>query len=169
MTKFFSVVLLGAMILIASFAGAQVVTSAQGFTVTAPVALVTQAPTTGTNKYGQNYTLTDYLSPALPNGDVFMVSVAEYDTKTLDASSLQNAIDSIVAGGLTILAGPVNITISGEPAKRVAFKIDDKTRAGYENVLRGNRMYQFIWLTNPAVESDIPGVVKFFSSAALTR
>ena len=169
MKKVLTAVLLGAMMLIASFAGAQVVTSAQGFTVTAPVALVAQSPTTGTNKYGLNYTLTDYLSPALPNGDVFMVSVAEYDTKTLDASSLQNAIDSIVAGGLTILAGPVDITISGEPAKRVVFKIDDKTRAGYQNVLRGNRMYQFIWLTNPNVESDLAGVDKFFSSAALTQ
>ena len=169
MKKVLTAVLLGAMMLIASFAGAQVVTSAQGFTVTAPVALIAQSPTTGTSKYGLNYTLTKYLSPALPNGDVFMVLVAEYDTKTLDAGSLQNAIDSIVAGGLTILAGPVNITISGEPAKRVAFKIDDKTRAGYQNVLRGNRMYQFIWLTNPTVESDIPGVMKFFSSAALTQ
>ena len=42
MKKVLTAVLLGAMMLIASFAGAQVVTSAQGFTVTAPVALVAQ-------------------------------------------------------------------------------------------------------------------------------
>ena len=60
MTKYLKAVLLGAVMLIASFAGAQVVTSAQGFTVTAPVALTAQPSSNRVDDAGAPFTQTGY-------------------------------------------------------------------------------------------------------------
>ena len=175
-----SAILLGAMMLIASFAGAQqrpdeptntgathqVVTSAQGFTVTAPVALVPGAPTTGTATSGLAYTMTDYTG-SLPNKDEFLVAVTVYNTPTLDASSLQLAIDAIVARPDTKILAQADTAVSGLPAKKVIFSVDkDTLRVGYLNTIRGNVLYQFMFATNPATPSDMDGVDTFFRSAS---
>ena len=78
MKQFFSAVLLGAAMLASSFAGAQVVTSTQGFSVSAPVALTSKGTTNGVSDYGLSYTMTTYRGD-LPNGDSFAVGVSVYN------------------------------------------------------------------------------------------
>ena len=164
MKQFFSAVLLGAAMLASSFAGAQVVTSTQGFSVSAPVALTSKGTTNGVSDYGLSYTMTTYRGD-LPNGDSFAVGVSVYNA-TLDASTLQNAINKVTAGHQVL--GSQNTVVSGRAAMAVVISIDSRTRLGYMVTIRGNTMYQFAFSTDPSVPyapGESPSA--FFNSATL--
>ena len=165
MKQFFSAVLLGAAMLASSFAGAQVVTSTQGFSVSAPVALTNKGTINGVSDYGLSYTMTTYRGD-LPNGDSFAVSVSVYDAAALDASTLQNAINKVTAGHQVL--GSQNTVVSGRAAMAVVISIDSSTRLGYMVTIRGNTMYQFAFSTDPSVPyapGESPSA--FFNSATL--
>jgi hypothetical protein len=166
MTKYLKAVLLGVVMLIASFAGAQVVTSAQGFTVTAPITLTANTPTTGTTNSGLAFTLTSYTGE-LPNKDVYMVCVAVYATASLDQKSLQGAIDNIALTANATIIDSRDTVVSGQPAKLVAFKLTSGYRVAYLVTLRGNILYQFMFITDPTVTSDMDAVHTFFNSATI--
>jgi len=163
-----SAVIFGAMMLVASFAGAQStqITTAQGFSVTAPATLVAQAPKTGTTNTGLAYTMTFYTA-TLPNGDVYAVAVAEYNTAQLDPASLTGALNNIAATQAATIIDQMDRPVSGQPGRLAALKLTEHCRAMWLGAVRGNKLYQFMFMTDPAVTSDMNAAKLFITSATI--
>ena len=155
MTKYLKAVLLGAVMLIASFAGAQVVTSAQGFTVTAPVALTAQPSSNLVDDAGTPYTMTSYTMAPLANGDDFAVVVGQFNFQ-LDQHNLQGMLDTYEKHtGLSIVKS-LPTTVSGQPGYLVASKSTSGRDTRYATLVtyRGNTVYIFVIRTYPETTSD---------------
>ena len=149
MRKILTAVLL-AVASLTAVANAQVVTAAQGFSVSAPVALVNQGSTSGTSDYGLPYTITKYTA-TLANGDTYGVGVAVYNTELDDATSTR-AVQKVASGSNLTIIQQMDTTVSGRPAKAAIFKnSDDSLRLIYIAVVRGAVLYQFIMAGNPQV------------------
>src|SRR5271168_5039791 len=129
MKKVLKAVLLAAAMLAASFAGAQsaqIVTTAQGFSVTAPATLVAQAPAARTTTSGLPYTFT-YYTAVLPNGDTYAVAVAEYNIQLDAATSLPNSLNAIVSSMPATIIRRMDNPISGQPGLLASLKLNDRT------------------------------------------
>lgn len=162
----FRTVLFAAALAVLSLAASAQTFNHQGVTLTAPVALTTDGPTKGTTKSGLAYTETIY-SGVLPNSDMFMVGIGEYDT-TVDTTSLSSFGDAFVAGmsgGKILKSFP--LTVSGLPALGLTVDVPDGNRTirmGWVGVIKGNRAYQFVFGSYMDVQSDMVQVGTFFDS-----
>jgi hypothetical protein len=141
----------------------------KGFTVNAPVDLTAGAPLQGTTDQGKPWTGTQYAA-TLPNGDAYMVQVAEYgfalSTDDLDRGT--NGFAGAVKGTVT---SRDRVTVSGFPAETSVIEatVDGKAyRFGLLLTIRGNTAYMFVFGTDLAAPgTNMDDVKTFFTSARL--
>jgi hypothetical protein len=141
----------------------------KGFTVNAPVDLTAGAPLQGTTDQGKPWTGTQYAA-TLPNGDAYMVQVAEYgfalSTDDLDRGT--NGFAGAVKGTVT---SRDRVTVSGFPAETSVIEatVDGTAyRFGLLLTIRGNTAYLFVFGTDLAAPgTNMDDVKTFFTSARL--
>ena len=137
------------------------------FTATTPVPMTADAPTQGTTTAGATFTFTIY-SATLPNTDVYMAMVAEYPF-TVQHADLDRAVNVLVASLKgTLLSQRDFATASGEPATIAAISAKDETgrelRVALVVSYKGNKAYQFAFISYLDVKSDSEAFKAFFNN-----
>jgi hypothetical protein len=165
--KMFSKLTTALMFFVLAIAPAFAQTNYGKFTATTPVPMTAAAPTQGTTTAGATFTTTIY-SATLPNTDVYMVAVAEYPF-TVQHADLDRDVNGFVASLKgTLLSQRDVATASGEPATIAAISAKDETgrelRVALVVSYKGNKAYQFVFISYLDVKSDSEAFKAFFSN-----
>ena len=141
----------------------------KGFTVNAPVDLTAGAPLQGTTDQGKPWTGTQYAA-TLPNGDAYMVEVAEYGF-ALSTDDLDRGTNGFAGAVKGLVVSRDRVTVSGYPAEAsdIEATIDGKAyHFGLLLTIRGNTAYMFVFGTDLAAPgTNMDDVKTFFTSARL--
>jgi hypothetical protein len=144
-------------------------TQYDGFSVNAPVSLVTTGPMQGTTHAGKPFTYTQYEGD-MPNTDSYLVGVYDYSFAVTN-EDLDKYVDGFANGTSgTVISRDRSFTISGLPAELAIVSGTSGGRAirfAIAVTYRGNRAVAFVFGSFTDVTSNEEDFKNFFASASI--